>query len=586
MATDANTSYGQFIQEAFIDPIRSVLIIDDEYPTIEQILLSQINKQPLTEYKRPELIRSVINGFRKDNPARIVDIHDGVLDDEDSLAKYLHQSDLLILDYELQDKGEKSTDIVRKVFSNNHFNLIVVHTWSDPVEPFKSVLHSFLSPCKSLDCEKVTRGGDLIETAEGSDPDMGLKIRESIRFQQYISLRHPSGNCSARGALKGVPPFNKFNDLVQKVGWKKDEPSSVLCWALDQYEQDNKAQLCSDTDTLSINWSLDFSGPLWIRTNRGFITFVQKRDGINLIDELKGSLIAWKPSPSRLLSAKLRAAIEDCGVIAEDQVLSNKHLHAKFYADAFKEDNFDARRTKIDSQISRKISDITHLIKCDVAEYFSKIMRVDEGNGKISSYQAHYGVDLSNSGQSQKALQKFNAYISCYPSISGWHLAPGHVLDIDNEKWVCLSPVCDLVPGQKDKGVYGVVGSGKPFFAVKLHIKTGKLNPGQINSNNFVFIPDVDDESKIDQYGFYEQSVTDPDKTISPHWHLFVASDGGKFGSDFSLSISRMDCEDDALKVCVTSGKIIAQLRYEYALNLMQKLGGDFTRVGLEYISS
>ena len=33
-----NEHYAEFISEAFIKPIRSVLIIDDDYPTLDEIL--------------------------------------------------------------------------------------------------------------------------------------------------------------------------------------------------------------------------------------------------------------------------------------------------------------------------------------------------------------------------------------------------------------------------------------------------------------------------------------------------------------------------------------------------------------------
>lgn len=32
------------------------------------------------------------------------------------------------------------------------------------------------------------------------------------------------------------------------------------------------------------------------------------------------------------------------------------------------------------------------------------------------------------------------------------------------------------------------------------------------------------------------------------------------------------------------SRQVVAQLRYEYALNLVQRLGGTFTRIGLDYV--
>ena len=123
-------NYDDFINEAFIKPIRSVLIVDDEYPTIENVLSVQIERQKPIVWNNAQRILNVIQNFRERDPALIVDVHNGEYKAGSTadLANHLHQSDLLILDYELQDSGEKAVEIVNKVLSNNHFNLIVLHT--------------------------------------------------------------------------------------------------------------------------------------------------------------------------------------------------------------------------------------------------------------------------------------------------------------------------------------------------------------------------------------------------------------------------------------------------------------------------
>ena len=177
-------------------------------------------------------------------------------------------------------------------------------------------------------------------------------------------------------------------------------------------------------------------------------------------------------------------------------------------------------------------------------------------------------------------------------------MAPGHILNINEEKWACLSPICDLVPEQKTSvGIYGDVGKGKPFLAVKLHKRNGELDATKINSNNFLFLPSRSDSGAVDKYGFYEGSGTDPDKSLSPHWSLFVAENGGKFDSqEKKIRVAKIGFAAQEVEGSAEKGiglnfehlecEIVAQLRYEYALNLIQKLGAEQTRVGLGYISS
>lgn len=64
----------------------------------------------------------------------LVDVHDGkkvAVDQDVSIAPYLHHSDLVILDYHLdgdEGSGEKAINILRKLAENDHFNMVVVYT--------------------------------------------------------------------------------------------------------------------------------------------------------------------------------------------------------------------------------------------------------------------------------------------------------------------------------------------------------------------------------------------------------------------------------------------------------------------------
>ena len=126
--------YADFVAEAYIEPIRSVVIIDDDYPTYDEVLSAEIKDDAVPESKawrrNPERIRKVIRRFRERTPPLLVDIHDGKNVDSDrdaALTSHLHQSDLLVLDYQLdparENDGTLAIDILRQLISNDHFNL-------------------------------------------------------------------------------------------------------------------------------------------------------------------------------------------------------------------------------------------------------------------------------------------------------------------------------------------------------------------------------------------------------------------------------------------------------------------------------
>ena len=57
-----NEHYAEFISEAFIKPIRSVLIIDDDYPTLDEILDLEIAHESEGRPQRTSYTRKLVMG--------------------------------------------------------------------------------------------------------------------------------------------------------------------------------------------------------------------------------------------------------------------------------------------------------------------------------------------------------------------------------------------------------------------------------------------------------------------------------------------------------------------------------------------
>lgn len=134
----AGEHYSAFVEEAFVKPIRSVLIVDDDYPTFDEMLDAEIARNGQKEqqkakdwYKDPARIKKVIASFRTPGRALLVDIHDGTnvsSGAEVKIAAHLHQSDLLVLDYQLDKAkpgdGSLAIEIIRSLMCNDHLTLL------------------------------------------------------------------------------------------------------------------------------------------------------------------------------------------------------------------------------------------------------------------------------------------------------------------------------------------------------------------------------------------------------------------------------------------------------------------------------
>ena len=168
-------TFESLVREAFIAPLRSVLIVDDQYPTWEEIFNSSITGQEKSElietrstmksWRDPATateILGLISEFRNQKPGLIIDIHDGVSENAKKkiagnetpkeLADHLHQSDLLILDYNLEGPGagtggDTARKILASVLDNQHFNLVVVHTSENLVESMHECLRALMPSC-------------------------------------------------------------------------------------------------------------------------------------------------------------------------------------------------------------------------------------------------------------------------------------------------------------------------------------------------------------------------------------------------------------------------------------------------------
>ena len=117
-----DTAYRAAIEKAYIKPIRTVIAVDDEFPTLDAVIkATPIEIEPDSINKRycwsgkPENVDRALRLLDQSRSKKwMFDIHDGsdiATAGEDIDLSHLHQTDMLILDYQLngeQDNGQKS----------------------------------------------------------------------------------------------------------------------------------------------------------------------------------------------------------------------------------------------------------------------------------------------------------------------------------------------------------------------------------------------------------------------------------------------------------------------------------------------
>ena len=623
----ASDSYRDLIQEAFIKPLRSVLIVDDDYPTYEEILAdtellsggrsvdqpSEAVSESKKAWRRERnKVLSVIEDLRRHTPPLLIDIHDGqseMGDPAEGRTQRLHQSDLLILDYQLDkskpDGGEKAIEILRDLMQNERFNLVIVHTGREISHVFYDVLWGLIKPGSfELDQDHRKQMENEIDNEENKEDRFSESIRATVTDREYFHYRlRVDKDVCLRDMVKGKI-FDKtlaqdFREICDRVAarakddseedaarWKTTEfRRKMLLYLLDIHEKDNKQKL-NNRGSYSMRWS-EGEEKRWIWSESVFVAFTQKSETgsehegrfADLLEGLCRALYDWKPDPSKLLLTMHRVMVDRDGTRLEQPALGEGGSLALWYRELL-ESSEDDRHLLVRNVVQEHLERLTDEILEPLESFAMKMIELHRSNQSNleEEIKTWFGIDLNDKNTMDKAKLQYNRRICSKPP-TGSHLMNGHVFRIEGNYWVCLSPACDLEPGQQRKGHLHTYGEGRiPFLAVKL-IDKGKKYPSKrnINSNQCVFLS-VDSEDDVTVFSFTEY------ENSAPEWHTFFAENSGRFCDDRSFFLSQVKKNSAGnLEVVRESVRVVAQLRAEYALNLVQKLGISLTRIGLDF---
>lgn len=605
-------SFSSLVYEAFIEPLRSVMIVDDQYPTWDEILNERLKGEAKnailssrssgkTWQADPSGPIEVIQQFRKRKPGLIIDIHDALTPADAEQADHLHQSDLLVLDYNLEGDqsglgGAKARSILQSILSNKHFNLVVVHTGeADLREVFFDCLLGLMTSCTDqFDARTVTDlaalDEKLDELGDADEFDRTL-LPEKFGMNEYLSLRHPTAdlNTIIRQYMKSEGDFATISDWGESTNLHGKELKTFFYWAVREFER-TKLAIFGDNTLEGLKWKCT-DGHIWLRTVRGFVTFVEKGPK-DLLEALQGALENWQPTPSRLISAKYRHELSSVGVEAEDRTLLKAHVFAHFYKDfcaptrtgLTKEEGERLRNAKLKAHVTRQSEAIASHIEDEVVRFGEKIRHIDEVSK--ARFVDHYGINLEESeSEAQKAISHYNSYVSTLPLKSNDdQLDSGHIFKWNSVWWVCATPACDLQPGQNTTAFIGTSCNQRPFTALRLlPIAAELLTADHINSGLFCFV----EQSPGDVICLGLEAIDSSFSATNGKatWRTFIAAENGHIASNRMKLIVPKFTKNELTLEQGQEAEIVAKLRYEYALNYIQRVGTSVSRIGLGYLS-
>lgn len=588
--TNINSSYPELIKEAFIDSIRSVTVIDDEYPTLSALIDLQFNKEQIEEnitYKEVNIERlKKIIALCHSTYKWSVDVFNGRspnLGGAENVPSHIHHSDLIILDYHLDgepsvDDGKRARDIIKSLDDNNHYNIILVHTkgYEGEIETvYKEILKDFINIESSHPLFPLASTIEIMDEwmddhEEGRDypwirHDLGILSILPIYFchnpEKLLVPRHP------QNPLRGY--VSDINLLAGEIGVDFNE---LIKWRLYEILKNNvkiNAKARSE-----VKWEWD-DGVNYISTGKTFISVIKKSaddPDDDLVGDLNAALIKHNASPMHLLMAKMRYELDEKGIEQALQIISNRPAQAGWLYNLLQNSSNDAAH---DKAINLHWEQLAMASRLELRDFSKRLIQAAGCSNATENrnFVKHFFKECMEN--KDLTLGLLNAF-SCSMTVSHNHLKTGTVLEIDNEKWICVTPACDMVPGQKVTQWQSRIGETHlAFKAVKVNSVSLETANNNANCNEYIFL----------NVGGVPEAYSIGNN--NPVWDTFFAGDLGHyaFGQIVSIFAVRENSEEEGKPLVLKqlSAKAIAELRYEYALNLLHRFGTSQTRVGLDF---
>ncbi|MFM0019945.1 response regulator receiver domain [Paraburkholderia azotifigens] len=580
-----STDYDEFIKRAYIDPIRTVIVVDDEFPSLDGLIEKELKgARPWAGLEDDaKRVQEILKFCRTKDRPWLVDVHDGrevSIAGEEKIAPYLHHSDLMILDYHLAGDagtGDHAIKILRDLASSDHFNMVIVYTKGENGSiqtVFRQIAIGLThaDPTLLLEEKPQRMVDDVIAELELEDPDIVDRLLDLVSNQAYLLVRQ-TGNARALSQLADWTAISQL--LGQHAAASTINDALWSRWLIEKKQERIVGQFSPvDLGKLAMSeWNNDFN---WLRTDRLFVTVVSKTHHPHELPvKLLTAIRDWCPSPHQLLMAKMRAQMDERGVLAESGVLRDRLLQAGWMQELFDGAEADKKQT-LKNTVDRHWEALGDNLRADIDLFAGELAKHLDELGRDQVFEKFVRIDWDENEAS--ILKRMNSYANLKSTFEHSHLMTGHLLKFANgELWACLSPACDLMPGQKQGGWFGRLGDHMPFMAVLLHKVRDEVALPSANQNIFIFRAGGGDEGC---YSFCPGGKIQS----NPHWEQMFAANNGRFSdSTGTISVGRLAQGPNGMEFQNGTAQVIGQLRYEYALNLLQRLGTNFSRVGLDF---
>lgn len=547
------TEYNTLVNDAYIKPIRSVVMIDDKFPSYAN-LLERSDNDPIISASTKKYLKILCSLCEEMRWTFHVE-------DKFPSSNELYNADLIFLDFKLgdEDDGEIAINAIEKYCNSGRFNFIIVYTEEDIKKVFSKIVVSLGSQEIPVD----QSAEDIVFEIDSDHSGFSHKITEIAR-EHYCEFI-----LNSKVGMKAV--FNEIKSELNRIGIKCGKTiHSCAAWAIGQIAKNR-----SNKNHNAINITGDFVPEYnWLQIGNLFLTVIVKDEnfsGNDLLNKIRNAFYAWDPTPGQLIMKDAKNQIDDFCVF--DLFQSKRQEIAWFYFTYISHEKFMTE----DDILHNLIDLVKDQLKNRLHPNFKNLTL----NKTISDFYSDYQPALSGKDD---LFHDINIYNSTLNKKKPDHFSTGMILKSLDEQspsyWICMTQDCDLIPEQNSlKWAPG--GTYKPITLVKLHSQKKTTALTNATRGNTVFFEEGKGKKCL---CIFEE--TQGGAQSNPHYETFFAPQKGKFDSPNSIIVYQVDATSSGkLEFAERKFSFITQLRSEYASMLLQKIANHRARIPVNYIN-
>lgn len=529
--------------EAYVKPIRSVLFIDDQFPTFGQSTHTEASE---AERARALWRACTENGW-------LCDMDNSTDWTSEQRKQRLASCDLLVLDYHLNGTDSSpARAIIQHLARSEPPNMVVVYTADDKLD---RVLISVAAAARGAASSAI----EIELEPEVEEMEIEWSVPDLVSFiegkQHWIATFKAA--CEKAGR-----PFQRSTGEVLLERWLAQKFGAA------HYESTLRVEKIRCTHSR------------WFQCGNLFVVVIGKppeqipaEETRIVLGGLKAAIMDWAPSWLACLIASSRRSAET-GAFRDDVDLPEDPLQIGLLR--------YVRESQDGEERSRRAREVaSHLLARRFDHATARMAEQLRGRVEAAS-------DESSAIDDKTQLLHLNAFL-CSEEFSRHHLRVGTIFranDADSY-WICVTPGCDMVPRKPLASLNpwaADLDPVRPLMALELELRRGKeitdaLEKAERGRHVFFWDP-TRQPAKLIVAACFNTTTDDPNPRLE---QMFAADRARVHDKRIILQRCVKDQQSDTIVIENLECVVVCQLRAPYAERLAHIVGHHLSRIGVNF---